>query len=900
MSTCSRLRALLSSTVLAGVHPASCASLVALAALAAAPVPAWADTDWTGAVSTDWFNAGNWTNGVPDGGDDVAINTVTPNPTVVSGAVATARFLSVGDGIVGIGQLTIQGGGVLNSQFGSIGQAANSNAIGTVTVTGAGSRWANSEGLIVGSGTLTIANGGTVTNTDASVGGNTGATPATVTVTGAGSQWTNSGFLAVAETGRGTLIVANGGTVSSSSGRLGLVGTGTAMVIGAGSQWTSSGEIAIGIGSNISTGTGTLTIADGGSVSASGIAIAVNANSIGTVNIGAATGQAPLAPGTLNTPTVTFGAGSGTLNFNHTSGAYTFAPLIGGSGEVNVHAGTTILTAANTYTGPTNVNGGMLLVNGSIAGSVAVVNAGGTIGGSGALGETLINGGTLSPGAVNAIGTTAVAGNLAFSSAATYLVQVTPSAADSTNVTGAATLGGTLRVVAAPGNYAPGTTYTILNATGGISGAFDGVSGGVFLIPTLSYDTNNVFLTLALASFTSVAQTPNQIATAGGVQSLGFGNPVFDAVLALGSAGEARAAFDRLSGEVHASAAGVMLDESRHVRDAVLVRARQAYGSAPAVLAALGPTLPEVAYAAATAPVYKAAPAAPAANERVYATWGQAIGTWGRSDSDGNAASLDRKAAGVITGVDATFADRWRLGVAGGYTRTSLAVDARASSAGIDSTHIALYGGGQFGDGQLGGARGVWGLRGGGAFTWHEISTNRSIVFPGFADRTHADYDAHSAQVFGEIGYSIIAGRAAVEPFAAVAYVNLDHGGFNENGGAAALTAREQSLATTFTTLGLRAATVVGVSNGTTVTARGTLGWRHAFGDVTPALAFSFASGGVPFTIAGVPIAKDSALVEAGLDLDVTSRAKLGIGYSGQLAGNAQDHAVKGNFLWKF
>jgi outer membrane autotransporter protein len=896
MSTCSRLRALLSSTIQAGVHPASCATVVALAALTAAPVQA--QTSWTGAASTNWFDAGNWTNGVPDGADNVIINTVNPNPTVLSGAVATASSLSVGDGISGIGRLTIQGSGVLNSGFGFIGQTANSNAIGTVTVTGAGSRWVNSESLTVGSGTLTIANGGTVTNTDASIGSNIGATPPTVTVTGAGSQWTNSGFLAVADTGRGVLIIADGGTVSSSSGRLGLIGTGTATVTGTGSQWTSSGELAVGIGINTTTGTGTLTIVDGGSVSASGVVVAVNAMAIGTLNIGAGAGQVATAPGMLNTSRVIFGAGNGTLNFNHTATGYVFAPQLVGPGVLNVLAGTTILTAGSSaFIGPTTVNGGMLIVNGSIAGSPATVNAGGTIGGTGTLGATTINGGTLSPGAVSVIGTTDVQGNLAFSSAASYLVNISPSTADRINVTGNATLDGTVRVVAAPGNYAPGATYTILSATGGISGTFDGVSGGVFLVPTLSYDTNNVFLTLALAAFTSVAQTPNQIATAGGVQSLGFGNPVFDAVLALGTAGEARAAFDRLSGEVHASAAGVMLDESKHVRDAVLGRARQSYGSmVPAALAALRQPGQEVAYAAATAPVYKAAPLAASANERVFATWSQAIGAWGQTDGDGNAAALDRKATGFISGIDLTEAQRWRLGMAGGYTRNSLSVDARASSASIDNTHFALYGGGQFD----GGGSGVWGVRGGAAFTWHEITTNRSIVFPGFADSAKADHHAHSTQVFGEVGYSIVAGRAAFEPFAAVAYVNLNNNGFRESGGAAALTAREQSLATTFTTLGLRGAIVLGAGNGMAMTARGTLGWRHAFGDATPALAFSFASGGVPFTIAGVPIAKDSALVETGFDIDLTSSAKLGLAYSGQLAADAQDHAVKGNFLWRF
>ena len=81
---------------------------------------------------------------------------------------------------------------------------------------------------------------------------------------------------------------------------------------------------------------------------------------IGTLNIGAGAGNPAAAPGTLTAPSVAFGAGTGTINFNHTSANYVFAPAISGNGTVNVLAGTTTLTAANTYSGPTNVNAGTL------------------------------------------------------------------------------------------------------------------------------------------------------------------------------------------------------------------------------------------------------------------------------------------------------------------------------------------------------------------------------------------------------------------------------------------------------------------------------------------------------------------------------------------------------------
>ena len=59
-----------------------------------------------------------------------------------------------------------------------------------------------------------------------------------------------------------------------------------------------------------------------------------------------------------------------------------FAPTISGSGTVNVLAGTTILTAANTYSGATNVNAGTLqagALNTFSPNSAVTVASGGTL-----------------------------------------------------------------------------------------------------------------------------------------------------------------------------------------------------------------------------------------------------------------------------------------------------------------------------------------------------------------------------------------------------------------------------------------------------------------------------------------------------------------------------------------
>ncbi|WP_281405325.1 autotransporter domain-containing protein [Mesorhizobium sp. B3-1-9] len=138
----------------------------------------------------------------------------------------------------------------------------------------------------------------------------------------------------------------------------------------------------------------------------------------------------------------------------------------------------------------------------------------------------------------------------------------------------------------------------------------------------------------------------------------------------------------------------------------------------------------------------------------------------------------------------------------------------------------------------------------------------------------------------------------ALEPFANLAYVNFHDDGFTETGGAAALSGSGGSAGTSFTTLGLHASTDFTLGD-VNATARATLGWRHAFGDTTPSLAMAF-EGGAPFTVSGVPIARDAAVLETGLDLTLTPSAKLGIAYRAQLGSGSTEQSVQADLSLKF
>ena len=251
---------------------------------------------------------------------------------------------------------------------------------------------------------------------------------------------------------------------------------------------------------------------------------------------------------------------------------------------------------------------------------------------------------------------------------------------------------------------------------------------------------------------------------------------------------------------------------------------------------------------------------------------------------------MSRNLGGFFTGFDRRFGD-WRAGLAGGYTNSSVSVNARASSANIDTGYLAAYAGTNYGP---------WNVRSGAAFAWNSISTSRSIAFPGFAEQATSRYGASEAQVFGELGYGVSFGQIAVEPFAGLAWVHLSTDRFTETGGISALNGLGNKSDVGYSTLGMRAASYYLLQNGMAFIPRASVAWQHAFGIVDPTAALEFVSTGAAFGIAGVPLARDAALVEASGDLQLTAQAKIGVSYAGQLANSAHDHSVKGNFTWRF
>jgi subtilase-type serine protease len=532
-------------------------------------------------------------------------------------------------------------------------------------------------------------------------------------------------------------------------------------------------------------------------------------------------------------------------------------------GGLNVKEGVLELTGDNAYA--TQVQGGTLVVNGVLATALLPVLAKGGLGGSGRIvGDVRIEG-AVSPG--NSIGTLTVDGNYVQATGSSYVAELSAGGeSDRIDVTGQARLeGGTLVVLHAPGQYLLGQNFNIISAAGGVSGQFaaiDQTAFSPFLRFDAAYTTTGVGVDVVRgASLASAAGTPNQRATGAAIDMLPMLQGVPQPVTQLFPQ-EAMIALDQLSGEGHASLHSVAVDDSRHVRDAALARAH----SGRSAFAADG-------------------------EGSTQGAWVQVLKSGGTLDGDGNAARNEYNGTATLVGYDYRFDNGWRIGVLGGNGRTD-ADDGRGSRGRIRSDQLGLYAGQNWGAFTLGG---------GYVYARQDVDVSRQVAFNGFADRPTASYDGDTRQAFVDAGYRFGSDALGVEPYAQFAQVRVSTDAFVEAGGAAALRGAGSDSKVDLSTVGLRLdADLKGAHQEQSwLSLRGGIGWRHASGDLVPQARLAWTAGDA-FVVSGAPLADDATLLEAGIGARLSTNSLLELGYSGQLADEANDHGFSARFSLRF
>ncbi|KAB2749127.1 autotransporter domain-containing protein [Brucella anthropi] len=804
-----------------------------------------------------------------------------PEIRVGDGSAASANWTATIDTVIaGIDGITKTGAGTLVLNASNLYSGGTRISAGTLSVSNDSNMSFINGGLILDGGTLRITGTGfSQTARSVTMTGNGGG----FDIADAAARFTVSQALsgsgALVKSGDGTLVLSgansysggtlvSGGTLQGDAASLqGNITNNARLVFDQQSDGTFAGDLS-GTGAFVKSGSGTLVLSGASSYS-------------GGTLVGGGTLQGDTASLQGNI------TNNAQLVFDQQSNGIFTGSLSGSGSLVKQGSGMLVFNGNGAgFAGSTVVENGMLKVgdadpSAAVLGGDVTIGTGGTLRGHGVILGSVTNQGILRPG--GSVGTLTINGNLVQTANSVLQIDTTPAGeAGKLVVGGSAQLAGGLSIIGENGSWSPQTNYTILTSAGGISGTFANIDSNLaFLTPSLTYGATTIDLRLNRndTSFASVGETRNQKAVAGAADRLGRGE-VYNALVSL-SAAEARAGFDALSGEIHASVKGALIDESRFARDAIGDRLRASFDAnckaGNSVWTGKG-----------SAGAYGQA----CANTAETAFWLQGYGAWGSNDGDGNAAKLSGSTGGVFIGTDIPVGS-WRTGLMAGYGNSSFDADDRFSSADVDSYTLGAYAGTvieKVGAGDIG-------LRFGATHSWYNIDTGRSISFAGFKAVEETSYDAQALQLFGEAGYKMQAGRASFEPFANLAYVRLHTDGYDGDG-VAGLHSDSDNSDVTYTTLGLRAATDLTLG-GLASTLHATLGWQHAAGDITPVARHAFA-GSEPFSVAGVPIAEDAALIEAGLNFQFSENASLAAGYKGQFGDGAVRNGFNASFNVKF
>jgi len=721
---------------------------------------------------------------------------------------------------------------------------------------------------------------------------------------GAGIQFTASG---ATFTNTGTVTGGNGGQAGAAGaggGSAGSAGAGGVGITGAGLTVINSGTITGGTANGGNGAQANAITFTGGSNT-----LELRAGSVISGNVVDQTNGGTLALG--GTASATFALG-------------TLTQYTGFSTYSKTGTGTWTLTGTGS-TGNTgwSVNQGTLEVDGALTSGTITVNSGGTLSGSGTITDPVISSGaTLAPGTAGSIGTLTINGPLTFNAGSFYNVRVTSAGAnDFTQVNGATTInGGTVSVTAGNGTYQASTRYTILTATGGVTGTFTGVTSNLaFLTPSLSYDASDVYLTLApvlLAApnsgntpsspnYRTAAASGNQYALASALTNAGTGNPNAPILAALNqlTTAQAQAAFNALSGEGIAAAktAGIQMtslfsevinDQSTlwldggHTGNEMVLTEQPtgALGYAPSAKM----KTPIVVHDPVLAPV------------RTWRAWASGFGGDETVHGDAGAGSAAQSSSyyGGAMGVDYQINPDLLIGIAGSGSSGSFSVSGRSTYGSVTGGGLGAYGVATFGSFYAASSTSL------GFF--HNSETRSIAGFGGLGFETdHGSFDSIAVRTRVEAGrrFADVYG-AAVTPFVALEIANLHSNGFNEaptqGTGVFALNTQGGDTASVPLYLGVRLERLYGLGNGMSVRPILSLAYGHDFAAQSQISNTLLGLSGNPFGISGAQIARDFAQTKAGFELAFAPNAVAFVNFDGQFSNRDQLYGGKGGvkFTW--
>ncbi|MGO4717401.1 autotransporter domain-containing protein [Bradyrhizobium sp. 2TAF24] len=554
-----------------------------------------------------------------------------------------------------------------------------------------------------------------------------------------------------------------------------------------------------------------------------------------------------------------------------------------------------------------NLTGTLTLANGDVVTTNVTVGNGGTLAGTGTVASTVVaNGGTLAPG--GAAGTSlTINGNLAFQSGATYLVQMSATAASFANVTGTAALAGTAQVSAASGSVKFGQS-TILTSAGLNGSQFSGLVLPTGITGSLGYTPTAVTVNLTSSLGQISGATANQRALGGVLDTAFNGSGGTGGGLGAIFTGNVQQNLTQASGE---NAAGVQQGSFNAMTQFTTSlldpsgAGRGDTGGGGGPFAYADDSDPGVSAYAATArkrsgaerDAYGLVTKAPPAPAYVpgWAVW--AMGFGGTQTTQGDAvqgsSGTSSSLYGAAVGADYRIAPDTVAGfaVAGGGT-------AFTTNGGLGSGRSDLFQAGAFVRHTAGAAY----LAGALAYGWQDVTTDRTVTIAGL-DKLHASFSANTYSGRLEGGYRFVTPWMGITPYAAGQVTLLDLPAYAETAlagtNAFALGYAAKSVTDTRSELGLRADRSFAMTSGLLIL-RGRLAWAHDFDPSRAATATFQALPGAAFVVNGARQASDSALTTASAEVKWGNGWSMAATFEGEFSNVTSSYGGKGvvRYAW--
>ncbi len=786
--------------------------------------------------------------------------------------------------VTSTGNITTTGNGLAFVR-GAIGIYAYS-AGGTVTVTSTGNisttgdyaKGIFAEGHSPGAGAVTVTSIGNIVTAGKSASGiytfSAGAGAVTVTSTGNISTQGSGSYGIYAGSAAGAVkVTSNGNIATQGNGANGIVArsyANSAVTV------TSTGNIAVA-GSNAS---GILTLSDGGP-----IAITINS---GTVSGGSGGGAGV---------TILGGATNTLTNF----GTVTALSGLAISGD----------TGNNTVNNFGIVTGNVILGSGANAfnnQAGGLLNAGATI--NLGAGNTLTNAGTLSPGGVGVIQTTALTGNLVQTATGILLsdINIAGATSDRVNVSGTANLAGAVRVQVQNPILGP-WQQTVLSAVGGTT------TNGLSLLASPALQAQLVFpnaTDVAVKSsginFLTPGLNGNQTALGnafnGAAQTSGLGGPVFNALLNVPASLDGyRFALNQLSGEAATGTQQATFDAMDQFMGTLLdpfsrgttsppgggVSGYAAEGDASAY-AANGRQRTDAERAAYA--MFAKAP--PTTFEARWTVW--AAGFGGSQTTDGNAAvgsnGTTSRIAGGAVGADYLISPDTIAGFALAGGGTSFIVANGVGTGRSDLLQAGAYVRHTAGPAYIAAAL---------AYGWQDVTTNRTVTLAGL-DQLQAQFNANAFSGRLEGGYRFVSPwmNVGFTPYAAGQFTTVDLPAYAEQAVVGtnnfALAYGAKNVTAPRSELGFRtdkSFALVDTLPGTILTLRGRFAWAHDY-DTDRSIGATFQTlPGASFVVNGAAQSPDKALTTAAAEVRWRNGFSLSGTFEGEFSSNSTSYAGK-------